>query len=169
MTLTNIQRGYLTLPRYATIKRFVQSCGENFEWVLVLLLLLWLMLSSIHDKQISKMIVDSPQRNDFFFVDYFTLNDESDAKYRYIPMRVLEVKDKSLVFKVGNVGFARKISPTKHVIGDRAMHKNFYRKDTIELSLVQLAEMFESDIIYAAVRPHNIFIDGWVVMNKSEL
>ena len=169
LALTHTQGGYFNLPSYAAIKRFIEWNGENFEWVLVVLLCAGLMLSSWHDDKISKMVVEHPQRNDFFFVDYFAIDGDSDAKYRYVPMRVLEVKENSLVFKVGNVGQTKSLSPTKHVMADRAMHKNFYRKDTMELSLAQISELFESDVIYAAVRPRNIFINGWVVMNLSEL
>lgn len=167
--LISVQGGYLTPPSFSQVKRFFEWNGENFEWVLVVLLCIYLMFSSWHDDRISKMVVEQPQRNDFFFVDYFAIDNDSDAKYRYVPMRVIEVKDRSLVFKVGNVGQRTKLSPTKHVMADRAMHKNFYRKDTMELSLQQVSELFRSGVIYAAVRPRNIFINGWVVMNQSEL
>jgi len=167
--LINVQGGYLSPPSFSQIKRFVEWNGENFEWVLEVLLCAGLMLSSWHDKKITKMVVEQPQRNDFFFVDYFAIDDNSDAKYRYVPMRVMEVKGQSLVFQVGNVGQRKQLSPTKHVMADRAMHENYYRKDTLELNLAQIAELFESRAIYAAVRPRNIFINGWVVMHQSEL
>lgn len=167
--LANIQGGYLTPPSFAQIKRFIEWNGENFEWVLVGVLCVGLMLSSWHDNRVTKMVVEQPQRNDFFFVDYFAIDDNSDAKYRYIPMRVMEVKENSLVFKVGNVGQTKKLSPSKHVQSDRAMHTYYYRKDTLELSLEQISELFESHAIYAAVRPRNIYINGWIVMKLSEL
>jgi hypothetical protein len=167
--LVSVQGGYFNPPSFAQIKRFIEWNGENFEWVLVVLLCAGLMLSSWHDNKITKMVVEQPQRNDFFFVDYFAINDDSDAKYRYVPMRVMEVKERSLVFKVGNMPQSKRVSPTKHMKSDRALHKHFYRKDTLELSLVQISALFESDTIYAAVRPRNIFINGWVVMNLSEL
>ncbi|WP_339721053.1 hypothetical protein [uncultured Paraglaciecola sp.] len=167
--LVGVQGGFLSLPSFSQIKRFVEWNGENFEWVLVVLVIVGLMLSSWHDSRVTKMVVEQPQRNDFFFVDYLAIDGNSDAKYRYIPMRVMEVKENSLVFKVGNVGQTKKLSPTKHVKSDRAMHKYYYRKDTLELNLKQIAELFESDAIYAAVRPRNIYINGWVVMKLSEL
>lgn len=167
--LVNVQGGYLRPPSFSQIRRFVEWNGENFEWVLVVLLCAGLVLSSWHDDKITKMVVEQPQRNDFFFVDYFAIDDDSDAKYRYLPMRVIEVKDNGLVFKVGNMAQSKRLSPTKHVKSDRALHKNYYRKETLELSLVQISELFESNAIYAAVRPRNIYINGWVVMNLSEL
>jgi len=167
--LISIQGGYVSPPSFSQIKRFVEWNGENFEWVLVVLLCAGLMLSSWHDNKITKMVVETPQRNDFFFVDYFAIDDDSDAKYRYVPMRVLEVKENSLVFKVGNVGQTKRLSPTKHVKSDRAMHKNYYRKETLELSLEQISELFDSKAIYAAVRPRNVYINGWIVMKLSDL
>jgi hypothetical protein len=169
LLLIQTQGGYFNLPSYASVKRFVEWNGENFEWVLVVLLCAGLILSSWHDNKITKMVVEQPQRNDFFFVDYFAIDDESDAKYRYVPLRVMEVKGSSLVFKVGNVAQTKRLSPTKHVKADRAMHKRYYRKETLELSNVQVAELYKSNAIYAAVRPRNIFINGWVVMNQNEL
>jgi hypothetical protein len=167
--LASVQGGYISPPSFSQIKRFVEWNGENFEWVLVVLLCAGLMLSSWHDNKITKMVVQKPLRNDFFFVDYFAIDDNSDARYRYVPMRVIAVKENSLVFKVGNMGQTKRLSPTKHVKSDRALHKNYYRKDTLELSLLQIAELYTSNAIYAAVRPRNIFINGWVVMNQSEL
>ena len=75
----------------------------------------------------------------------------------------------ALAFKVGNVAQTKRLSPTKHVKADRALHKNYYRKEILELSFAQIAELYESSAIYAAVRPRNIFINGWVVMDLSEL
>ncbi|MBU3004582.1 hypothetical protein [Paraglaciecola arctica] len=167
--LANIQGGYINLPSFSQIRRFVEWNGENFEWVLVVVLLVGLMLSSWHDNRVTKMVVEQPLRNDFFFVDYFAIDDNSDAKYRYIPMRVMEVKENSLVFKVGNVGQSKKLSPSKHVKSDRAMHPNYYRKESLELTLKQISELFESHAIYAAVRPRNIYINGWIVMKPNEL
>jgi hypothetical protein len=167
--LVNVQGGYISPPSFSQIKGFVEWNGENFEWVLVVLLCAGLMLSSWHNNRVTKMVVEQPQRNDFFFVDYFAIDDNSDARYRYLPIRVMEVKEHSLVFKVGNMPHSKRLSPTKHVKSDRALHKHFYRKETLELSLVQISELFESNAIYAAVRPRNIFINGWVVMDLSEL
>lgn len=167
--LTSVQGGYLSTPSFAQLKRFIEWNGENFEWVLVVVVCLGLMLSSWHDKQVTKMVVENPQRNDFLFVDYLKIDDNSNVKYRYLPIRVIEVKENSLVFKVGNVGQSKMLSPTKHVKSDRAMHKYFYRKETLELSLDKILELYETKAIYAAVRPRNIYINGWVVMNLSEL
>ena len=60
------QEGYFTTPNVSSVKRLVQLSGEYFEWTLVLGLLLGFIISSWHDTQITKRVVEQPQRNDFF-------------------------------------------------------------------------------------------------------
>ncbi|MGS2719060.1 hypothetical protein [Paraglaciecola aestuariivivens] len=163
------QSGYFHLPSFNLIKRGIKFSGDNFEWSLVALLLVWLILSPIHNKYRTQQIIDSPQRNDFYFVDYFALNDSSDARYRYIPMRVVAVTETSVVVKVGNIAHTTKATPREHLKSDRAMQKNFYRKDTIEIPLRDLPKLLASKVIYNAARPNNIYINGWIVMHEREL
>lgn len=76
--LVSIQSGYFNPPSFADIKRFVEWSGENFEWMLVLGLFVWLGFSSWNDNRITKMVVEQPQRNDFFFVDYLAIDDNAN-------------------------------------------------------------------------------------------
>lgn len=163
------QGGYFSLPSFTQLKKGMRWGGENFEWWLVAALIIGIGISYMHDKQVTKMMVEAPQRNDFFFVDYFALDNSSNAKYRYLPLRVMEVKDQSLVFKVGNIAYTTKASPREHMMADKAMLKNFYRQKTMELTFEQLSVLYHSDVVYSAARPDNIYIDGWIVMHPREL
>jgi hypothetical protein len=167
--MTVYQTGYFYFPSFIAFKAFIKWSGDNFEWGLVIALFAWLLLSPTYNKYHTEAILETPQRNDFYFVDYYALDKTSDPKYRHVPLRILEVKDQSILFKVGSVGYRKKVSAREHVKSDRAMQDNFYREDTIELAMADLVNWFESDVIYSAARPSNIYIHGWIVMHEREL
>ncbi|MEP0354722.1 hypothetical protein [Paraglaciecola sp.] len=167
--ITTYETGYFRFPSFSLIKRTFQLSAEYFEWSFMLLLVLGFFLSSWHDAHIAKLIVEKPQRNDFFLVDYYALNKDSDIRHRYVPMKVLEVKSDSIVFKVGGIAHSTKVSVDKHVQFDKPMLDNFYRKQTLELSFSKIADFFQIGTIYSAARPRNIYINGWIVMHESEL
>jgi hypothetical protein len=137
-------------------------------FILIACLLGYQVFAYQHTKQAAS-IVQSPQKSDFFFVDYFALNEDSSYTYRFIPMKVLAVNDNDVTFKVGNVAHSTPVSPRQHMKFDNAMRRNFYRENTLTLSKAKIAELFNSGVIYNARRPRNIFIDGWIVMPLSEL
>ncbi|GAB5382703.1 MAG: hypothetical protein Alis3KO_39950 [Aliiglaciecola sp.] len=120
-----------------------------------------------HDQRMA--LISEPAVNDFYFVDYYQIDPKSDHQFRYLPIRVMSIEGQQVTFKVGNIGHSEKVSITKHVKLDAAMHRNFYRLEKLQLSRQQLQSMAEQDIIYDIARPENIFVNGWVVMELHEL
>mgnify|MGYP003647387885 CR=1 FL=1 len=119
--------------------------------------------------QHATMVVQTPQQRDFFYVDYFVLDKTSDARHRYVPLKVLEIDQQNVTFKVGNIAHSTAVSPGEHMKFDKAMRRDFYRADTLTLSKDKIANLFNSGVIYDARRPRNIYVDGWVVMTLAEL
>lgn len=164
------QAGYFHFPSFSQFKLFLKLSAEYFEWWLVAILLSGFFLLSWHEQYMSKIIVESPQKNDFFFVDYFAIDRTSNTKFRYVPMKVIQVKEDSLVFKVGSVGHSTKASIDQHLGLDKAMLvENFYREESLELSYGEISELFQTGDLYSAARPRNIFINGWIVIGLNEL
>ncbi|MBC3765854.1 hypothetical protein [Neptunicella marina] len=124
-------------------------------------------VSAQHDF-LTERIVAHPRKSDFFYVDYRAINPDSDFYFRYIPMKVLRVKQDSVIFKVGNIAHSTPVTPRKHAMYDSAMQRNYYRDKTLELSRAQIDDLFKSGAIYQARRPDNIYIDGWVVIPRHE-
>ena len=114
-------------------------------------------------------IIQQPQKYDFLFVDYFALDKSSDPKHRYVPLKVMAIDQQNVTFKIGNIAHSTPVSPSEHMKFDNAMRRNFYRLSTLSLSKSEIAELFNSGVIYDARRPTNIYINGWVVLTLAEL
>ncbi|GAA0854338.1 hypothetical protein GCM10009114_09680 [Aliiglaciecola litoralis] len=114
-------------------------------------------------------LIEQPQIHDFYFVDYHLLAPTTDAKFRYLPLKVKSIDGDNVVFKIGNIGHTEKVSANNHVKSDAAMHRNYFRKEELILPVSQLHSLAEQGVIYDIARPNNIFIEGWMVMHLSEL
>lgn len=144
-------------------------CIEHIEIVALVICLIGYQYFAYQRAQMAKTIILNPQMNDFFFVDYFALDKKSDPKYRFIPIKVLDVSQDNVTFKIGNIAHTTEVSPRDHMKFDQAMQNNFYRVGTLSLSKEKINELLKSGIIYNARRPKNIYIDGWIALTLSEL
>ena len=142
---------------------------EHIEIVLVILCFFGYQYFEYQRQQNATAIVQNPQKYDFLFVDYFVLDKNSDPRHRYVPLKVLSVDQQNVTFKIGNIAHSTAVSPSQHMKFDSAMHRNFYRANTLSLSKDKIASLYNSGIIYDARRPRNIYIDGWVVLTLAEL
>lgn len=77
----------------------------------------------------------------------------SDPRYRYFPLRIISIEGDQIRFKVGNIGHTEKVSVTKHVKFDSAMHRNFYGVDNLVVSKQQLLNLAETGVVYDIARP----------------
>jgi hypothetical protein len=112
----------------------------------------------------------NPQKNDFFYIDYRAIDPASDARFRYVPMKILHVDDGMFTFKVGNIAHTTPVSPNQHAKFDKALLlRNYYRVDNLVLSKEQVDELVSNGAIYDARRPRNIYINGWMVLHINEI
>lgn len=141
----------------------------HFEIVVLILCVIGYQYFEFQRSQQASLIVQDPQHNDFFFVDYFALDKSSDPKHRFIPLKVVDVKGDSVTFKIGNIAHSTAVSPRDHMKFDQAMQGNFYRQGTLTYNKNRLLNLFKSGVIYDAKRPKNIYMDGWIVLSLREL
>jgi hypothetical protein len=45
-------------------------------------------------------LLSEPQKNDFFYIDNRAIDVTSNARFRYVPLKVLAVVNETLTFKV---------------------------------------------------------------------
>lgn len=154
---------------FASLSSLGEWFIEHIEIVLFVTCLLTYQYFAYQRTQYASEIVHHPQKRDFFFVDYFALDKKSDPKHRYVPLKVLDVSEQEVTFKIGNIAHSTPASPRDHMKFDNAMRRNFYRHGTLTLSKEQIENLFNSGVIYNARRPTNIYIDGWVVLSLAEL
>ena len=117
----------------------------------------------------AQALIHELRKSDFVFIDYQAIDPESDKRFRYIPMKVLNSGEEHITFKVGNIAFTKPVSPRTHMQFDRPLLlRNFYRDGTITLATEKIVDWFEQGIIYDVRRPNSIYIDGWIVIPERE-
>lgn len=62
-----------------------------------------------YQHQTRMKLANFPQKNDFYFVDYHSIEPNSDAKFRYLPLKILAVEKDEVRFKVGNIGHEKAV------------------------------------------------------------
>lgn len=155
---------------YFSIRQLKDILKEHTEIVLIVVFFIGYQFYIEREQQLMVSVIEQPRKSDFFYVDYFSLDKSSDARHRYVPMKVLEVTDDSVRFKVGNIAHSTPVSPRHHAKFDKAVvTKNYYRQKELILTHHEIKSLFRSGVIYNARRPKTIFIDGWVVIHEREM
>lgn len=115
-------------------------------------------------------VLANPQKNDFVYIDYHAIDPSSDARFRYVPMKILHIDNDMFTFKVGNIAHTTPVSPNQHAKFDKALLlRNYYRVNNLVLSKEQVDDLVSNGAIYDARRPRNIYINGWMVLHTDEL
>lgn len=155
---------------FFSIRQLKDILKEHTELVFLAVLFIGYQFYAEREQQLMVSVIEQPRKSDFFYVDYFSLDKSTDARHRYVPMKILEVNAQGVRFKVGNIAHSTPVSPRQHAKFDKAMvTKNYYRQKEIMLTHSEIKGLFDSGVIYNARRPKTIFIDGWIVIPKSEM
>lgn len=160
------QQGYTT---HGLANTLLGIARRHIEFFVLVALLAVYVFSLARQDVTTQHVLTTLQKSDFVYVDYLAINHDSDRQFRYIPMKVIEIDSKQVTFKVGNIAHSTPVSPRKHAKGDAAMRRNYYRVDTLTMSRTQLIDYYRSGVVYAARRPEQMFIDGWIVIPKEEI
>lgn len=143
---------------------------QHLELICFLLIAFILLGNALIENNEKQRVLADPQKNDFFYVDYRAIDPSSDARFRYVPMKVLNITDDIFTFKVGNIAHTTPVSPNQHAKFDKALLlRNYYRVDNLVLNKSQVDELVSTGAIYDARRPRNIYINGWMVLHIKEL
>lgn len=158
-----LPKGYIS---FSELKGFI----EHYVEVFIVIALCLGYVSYVSKEELMKYeVFDSPRKSDFMYVDYLAIDPQTEHKFRYVPLKIIDVNDDGITFKVGNIAHSAPVSPTKHAKFDRAvLLRNYYRKDNLFLSHDQIEALISSGAIYNARRPRNIYISGWIVLPLHE-
>jgi hypothetical protein len=159
-----------SVPGYISITQLKSILKHHVELLLFLGVFFAYLYATSFDKKMMQTVLENPRKSDFFYVDYYQINPNSDARFRYVPMKVIQKDGQNLMFKVGNLAHTTPVSPRQHAKFDKAvLMRNYYRADSLTLSLDQINQMVEAGIIYNARRPQSIYIGGWIVIHEHEM
>lgn len=152
------------------VRLFLDGIKAHVEIVLLLVAAIFFVSTHIIQVNEKERVLASPQINDFFYIDYRAIDSGSDMRFRYVPLKLLNITDGHYTFKVGNIAHSTPVSPAEHAKFDKALLlRNYYRKDELVLTQEALSSLVSSGAIYDARRPRNIYISGWMVLSLDEL
>ena len=155
---------------FVSVNQLIGLIKEHFEFLGLIAIVVAVLLYNDYDKNMMQTVLDNPRKSDFFYIDYRALDSTSDARFRYVPMKVLDTNDDGIVFKVGNIAHTKPVSPRQHAKLDKAvLMRNYYRANSITLSYERIDQLVESGAIYNARRPSSVYISGWIVIPEHEI
>ena len=87
---------------------------QHAELVCFLLIAFFFVGNEFIQNSEKERVLANPQKNDFFYIDYRAIDPSSDARFRYVPLKLLSVDNDTLTFKVGNIAHTTPVSPSQH-------------------------------------------------------
>lgn len=114
-------------------------------------------------------LLQEPQINDFYFVDFHLIDNTSDRQFRYLPMKVAYVGEQCIHFFAAKNGHNEPVSINSHVKLDATMRYGFFHKDTISFSKSQVQNWADNGILYDIGRPSSYYINGWIVIGAADI
>ena len=152
------------------LEPFTALLKQHAELVCFALIAFFFIGNAFIENSEKERVLANPKKNDFFYIDYRAIDPSSDARFRYVPLKLLKVSNDTLTFKVGNIAHTTPVSPSQHAKFDKALLlRNYYRVDNLVLNKAKINELAASGAIYDARRPRNIYINGWMVLHLNEL
>lgn len=150
----------------AKLKHGLSTC---YELLIPFLFLVLYFVYSDYQLEQRLSLAAEPKINDFLLVDYHKIDDSSDVKYRYLPLKVTQINGQELRFKIGNIAHTEPVSIKDQVKYDAPMQRNYFRAEELVLTRQQIDEMVKEGVIYDIARPKTIFIEGWIVMHLADM
>jgi hypothetical protein len=134
-------------------KRNIEKPVQQKSQTIVTIFLMILFFAYNEYQHQSRMqLINEPMVNDFYFVDYYLIEPSSDAKFRFVPLKVTSIDSELVTSKVGNLGYTEKVVIYEHVEFDMAI-KISILKIYIVVSYQTLSSWDGTGIIYDIARP----------------
>lgn len=141
--------------------------SKNLGLLLLLFAGFWYWQVQADNQQRARHMLSQPKVDDFYFADMRELKTNTDFKYPYTSLRVIELSGEQLLLRVGNIYHNKPVSPWRHFKADAAMQRGFYSRYTLSLTVETLRSLYEQGTIYAMRRPENLSVDGWIVLPRA--
>lgn len=139
--------------------------ATKYTGLVLMMLIAWYMVGMSEQRNLAELqVLQSPEVNDFYFVDYHRINPNSHPRYRYTVLKVIDVEAGKVTAQVSTVSKARQGRVYDHIKGDRPMIPGYFSSKTLEFTTEQLMDYHQDNTLFAARRPHNFYIDGSIVI-----
>lgn len=169
LALTSRRGSHNKLPKanqaVEKVRHFL-STFSDFIALGLLSMVIYVVMEVSHDSRLK--LINEPQINDFYFVDYHLLNSDSDRQFRYLPLKVAFVGEQCIHFFAAKNGHNEPVGINTHVKLDAAMRPGFFHKHTISFSKSQVKNWTQQGILYDIGRPSSYYINGWIVIGPAD-
>jgi hypothetical protein len=140
---------------------------QEFVWIGLIFCGYLLLSKNQHNERMA--LNQQPLVNDFYFVDYYQIDPASDAKFRYLPLKITNIDRHNISFVASRVGHNKAASIKDQVKFDAPLNYNYFHAEETTISRQQLQQWIETDIVYDIARPENFYIEGWLVLKPWEV
>lgn len=149
------------LPIFHVLTKFIGT-------VLIILMLSWLWQQHTQARNVEINIVNQPQINDFFFIDYSKFLKEEYYQKRVVAAKVIATENDTVTLKLGRYNYSRERDLKLSARSDNFVQKGYFFTDSQTFSQQQIKDFYDNNTIYAAYRPKDLkLFGGFVVMPSN--
>ncbi len=145
---------------------FLKSLSDL--WIIGLLSAVYITWNDVQHQQ-RLTLVEQPLINDLYLVDFFQINNSSNAEFRYLLLKIKDVDSSHVEFVVSNYGHSKPIEVAEAVKFDvQVLVYNYFNNRTYTVSRQTFSSWAKKGIIYDIARPEGLYIEGSLVLRPKE-
>ncbi|AXT31567.1 hypothetical protein D1819_12525 [Pseudoalteromonas tunicata] len=99
-----------------------------------------------YDKNLQKSIIETPQVNDFYLIDYSLFRQESYYQKQFMVVKVIAADTSHIAVQLANYRYQRKNQVIKAIKLDNLIKPYYFSKEIEQLKRVRVAELFEQGV-----------------------
>jgi len=152
----NVFKFYFVLPMYVGLLFFLSLLGY------------WQYLKH-EENTLTKAYIHSPQKNDFYFINYEKINDNIRPTQKYRLGKVVSVNDGLISMIYGGFTYTRSSSLIRDVQGGMTYDARYFNHKEHSFTLDELQNLYADNAILAIKRPKNNRLYGNVVIDSISI
>lgn len=137
-------------------------------WIIALLFAGYVAWNEMQHQQ-RLTLVEKPLINDFYLVDFFQVNNSSDARFRYLLLKITDIDSSHIEFVVSNYRHSKPIEVAELARFDvQLLVHNYFNKRSYIVSRETFLSWADKEVIYDIDRPDGLYIKGSLVLRQEE-
>lgn len=149
-----------TVPLYHIISKFIGA-------LLLCILCIYLYNSWQVAKQTELNVLQQPQVNDFYFIDYSKYIEESYYQKRLVVAKVVAMDEQTVLLAFGNHMYFRHRDLENAARLSNFVQDGYFSRELVQLEKQAIFNLFEQGKIYQAHRPRYLKLYGGFVLKPQ--
>lgn len=118
---------------------------------------------------ITQEYIQSPQKNDFYFINYHKINKDTRPNQNYRLGKVVSVNNGLISIIYGGFTYTKSSSLIRDVQGGMTYDSRYFNAIESSFTIKQLQDLYKDDAILAVKRPKNNRLYGNVVIDSISI